>query len=141
MGRLKRYQNKFLKSDPQPTPGIDQLVTQIPAGPRLPPDGQPFPGALLPLLSSIGMAWGRFGLRGGPRGHLPLSLVCPPGRPIPQSTTTCLTREASPTQDLDFWSSQRIARGPAFCAGHPVQKFPVGIVNLDINIFSRKPVR
>jgi hypothetical protein len=68
MGRLKKHQNKFLKSDSQPTPGIDQLVTQIPAGPRLPPDGQPFPGALLPLLPSIGMAWGCFGLGGGPRG-------------------------------------------------------------------------
>jgi hypothetical protein len=55
------HQNKFLKSGPQPAPGIDQLVTLIPAGPRLPPDGQPFPGALLPLLPSPGMAWGHFG--------------------------------------------------------------------------------
>ena len=38
------YQNKFLKSDPQPHPGIDQLVTQIPAGPRLPLSRWPFPG-------------------------------------------------------------------------------------------------
>lgn len=29
------HQNKFLKSDPQPSPGIDQLVTQIPPSPTV----------------------------------------------------------------------------------------------------------
>jgi hypothetical protein len=123
MGRLKKYQNKFLKSDPQPTPSIDQLVTQIPAGPRLPPDERPFPGALLPLLPSIGMAWGRFGLRGGPRGHLPLSLVCPPGRPIPQSTTTCLTRGVSHAGSRLLAVSENCAGG-GFLRRAPSTKIP-----------------
>jgi hypothetical protein len=61
MGMSKSYLNKFLKSGPPPHHRIDQLVPKSRPAPAFLPGRWPFPGALLPLLPSPGMAWGHFG--------------------------------------------------------------------------------
>lgn len=60
------------------------------------------------------------GTGGGRRGHLPVSLVCPPAGRSSRSTTTTCPPEASPTQDLDFGPLRELAGGRR----HPIQKFP-----------------
>ena len=72
------------------------------------------------------------------------------GRPPPTTTTgwstdrgeaTVTTTKSPPTQNLRFVPHPRRARKVAFYALFPYKKFPVGMTNLDTNIFSRKSIR
>ena len=59
----------------------------------------------------------------------------------PGGEATVTTTKSPPTQNLRFVPHPRRARKVAFYALFPYKKFPVGMTNLDTNIFSRKSIR
>lgn len=130
----------------------DQLVRpRRPAAPRFP--GPPTrPRWLLYHPSRPGTGEDRGGTwRGTGRGDGQAGATArSTGRPPPTTTTgwstdrgeaTATTTKSPPTQNLRFVPHPRRARKVAFYAHPPYKKFPVGMTNLDTNIFSRKSIR
>jgi hypothetical protein len=109
----------FFKSDPEPQPGLDQLVTQTPAAPAFPPGGRPFLGPY--CLCYLPLAWPRAALgtrRWSARSPTRFSGFVPPAtrrrRPVPRHLSRRISTLALSGNCV----------GTGFSPSTPIQKFP-----------------